>query len=478
MSTPSSNRDRWAQLRFMIVGRLFSEPPEPGDLFHRLLELANKTWRHPVTGGEIRFGVSTLERWYYQALKAPDPVAALKNRPGSHRGTFPSLGLEVREQLCSQYQEHPGWTVKLHYDNLVSLNRETGLVVPSYPTILRFLRARGMQRVQRPRRQTEGERIALERLERLEVRSYEVEYVQGLWHLDFHHGSRPVLLKSGEWVKPILLGILDDRSRLVCHLQWYLDETAEHLVHGLSQAIMKRGLPRALMTDNGAAMVAGETVQGLEDLGILHQRILPYSAYQNGKQEYLWSRVESRLMAMLEGEENLTLKSLNLATQAWVEQEYNRTPHSEIKATPLERYLQGPSVSRPSPSSEDLADAFRLKASRRQRRSDGTVALEGQRFEVPGRYRHLELAHLRYARWDLGHVDLVDPIEGQTLCPIRPIDKAANASGQRKRLEPRDTVPLSSNPSTMAPLLKELIADYAASGLPPAYLPIAEEDPA
>jgi len=28
----------------------------------------------------------------------------------------------------------------------------------------------------------------------------------------------------------------------------------------------------------------------------------------------------------------------------------------------------------------------------------------------------------------------------------------------------------------MAPLLKELIADYAASGLPPAYLPIAEED--
>ena len=32
--------------------------------------------------------------------------------------------------------------------------------------------------------------------------------MQGLWHLDFHHGSRPVLLKSGEWAKPILLGIL------------------------------------------------------------------------------------------------------------------------------------------------------------------------------------------------------------------------------------------------------------------------------
>jgi len=41
-----------------------------------------------------------------------------------------------------------------------------------------------------------------------------------------------------------LLGVIDDRSRLVCHLQWYLDETAQSLVHGLSQAFMKRGLPR------------------------------------------------------------------------------------------------------------------------------------------------------------------------------------------------------------------------------------------
>lgn len=36
-------------------------------------------------------------------------------------------------------------------------------------------------------------------------------------------------------------GVIDDRSRLVCHLQWYLDETAESLIHGLSQAFMKRG---------------------------------------------------------------------------------------------------------------------------------------------------------------------------------------------------------------------------------------------
>jgi putative transposase len=42
----------------------------------------------------------------------------------------------------------------------------------------------------------------------------------------------------------VLFGVLDDRSRLACHLQWYLSESAENIAHGLSQAFLKRGLPR------------------------------------------------------------------------------------------------------------------------------------------------------------------------------------------------------------------------------------------
>lgn len=52
-----------------------------------------------------------------------------------------------------------------------------------------------------------------------------------------------MLTPAGQWLKPQLLGILDDRSRLCCHAQWYLDETAESLTHGLSQAFQKRKLP-------------------------------------------------------------------------------------------------------------------------------------------------------------------------------------------------------------------------------------------
>lgn len=470
----SHQRDRWARLRFSIIGPLLAAPPPEGELQAAFKSLAAKSWRHPLADKEISFGVSTLERWYYAAKSATDPVAALKNRLRDDVGRFPSLLPRVIQVLHAQYREHPGWTMQLHADNLRVALANSDVTVPSYPTIRRYLVAQGMFRQAKPKRATEGAIQARDRLERLEVRSFEVDHVSALWHLDFHHASRKVMDRSGKWLKPMLLGVIDDRSRLVCHLQWYLDETAESLVHGLSQAFMKRGLPRALMTDNGAAMLADETVTGLATLGVVHQTTLPYSPYQNAKQESFWGGVEGRLMAMLEGEVSVTLDLLNQATQAWVEQEYHRTLHSELGTTPLARYLAGPNVRRDCPAAADLAAAFRIEVVRRQRRSDGTVSLAGMRYEIPSAYQHLTKVHLRYARWDLSRVDLVDARTGQILSPLRPLDKSANADGQRRALVPstssvKDAVP--TPPAGMAPLLLQLIAEYAATGLPPAYLP-------
>src|SRR5262249_36978738 len=155
----------------------------------------------------------------------------------------------------------------LHYDNLrVLVERDPALgTLPSYATVRRYMKAVGLVKRRRlSSKETAAVREAERRLEGREGRSYEAADVNGLWHLDFHPGSKKGLTAAGEWVTPQLLGVLDDRSRLACHAQWYLrDENAEDLVHGLSQAIQKRGLPRALMTDNGSAEIAAEVVQGL-----------------------------------------------------------------------------------------------------------------------------------------------------------------------------------------------------------------------
>ncbi len=474
MSRPSSH-ERWAHLRFAVVGPLLASPPGRGQLREELQRLAQKVWQHPITGESVRFAVSTIERWYYAARSGSDPVGVLRRKPRSDRGRQWALSVSLSEVLRQQYSDHPSWSYQLHLDNLATRIRQKPDLgrLPSYASLRRYMLAHGLRKQRRVpvRELKEGERRARERHASREVRSYEAEYVGGLWHLDFHHGSRKILDGQGQWVRPILLAILDDRSRLVCHAQWYYQETAQSLVHGLLQAFCKRGLPRALMSDNGSAMVAGETTQGLRRLSILHQTTLPYSPHQNGKQEVLWAQVEGRLLAMLEGEPDLSLSQLNTATLAWVELEYQRSVHSEIQQAPLERWLDSPSVVRPCPSLDELRLAFTVAHTRIQRRSDGTISVEAKRFEVPSRFRHIRQLHIRYATWDLRCVWLLDEHAGTVLERLYPLDKTKNADGVRRAIQKPPSEEIPSQAPGIAPLLKKLMADYAATGLPPAYIP-------
>ena len=320
----SERRDRWARLRFAVVGPLLASPPPAGRLRAELDRLAERDWDHPSGSGPVRFAVSTIERWYYQARAADnDPVGALKRRPRADAGRPRAMSPVLIEALCDQYRAHPSWSAQLHYENLAALVEADPALgpMPSYATLTRAMRARGLVR-QRRRKWHESD--AKPPVEAREVLSYEVSRSHALWHGDMHRGKRRVLTASGEWKTPILLGFLDDHSRLGCHLQWYLEETAEVFVHGLCQALMKRGLPRSLLTDNGSPMTAGEVEEGLLRLGVVGTTTLAYSPHQNGKIESFWGTVESRLMAMLEGIDALTLKMLNDATVAWLEQEYLR----------------------------------------------------------------------------------------------------------------------------------------------------------
>ena len=186
-------------------------------------------------------------------------------------------------------------------------------------------------------------------------------------------------------------------------------------------------------------------------------------------------------MAMLEHVPDLTLALLNEATQAWVEQDYNGKIHSEIGVAPISRFLAGPAVTRDCPPSDTLRLAFTRSDTRTQRKSDGSIVIEGRRFEIPNRYRHLTRIEVRYASWDLGHVHLVDARTGSVLARLYPQDKTQNASGLRRTLDPVSTAstkpvatPTAPDP-TMPPLLARMLDRQAATNLPPPYLPKDEK---
>ncbi len=59
-----SDPDRWARLRFAIIGPLLAAPPAHGELRAALEGLAQRSWKHPVNGTVLRLSYATVERWY------------------------------------------------------------------------------------------------------------------------------------------------------------------------------------------------------------------------------------------------------------------------------------------------------------------------------------------------------------------------------------------------------------------------------
>src|SRR5450631_1626529 len=116
----SSIRDRWARLRLLIIGQLLAAPPTRGQLNKRLVELSQQVWRHPISGVDVRFGVSTLERWLALARSTPNPSAMLATVARADAGSMRAIDETLGEAIRAQYCAHPKWTVQLHYDNLVA----------------------------------------------------------------------------------------------------------------------------------------------------------------------------------------------------------------------------------------------------------------------------------------------------------------------------------------------------------------------
>ena len=145
-STPPLARDQWARLRFAVIGPLLASPPEPGKLLDALKLLAGRDWQHPITGLPTRFGVSTIERWYYQARRQRDPVGALKPKLRADAGRSRALSGALKLVIAEQYQAHRCWSVQLHYDNLAARVADDPALgpLPSYATVRRHFKACGL----------------------------------------------------------------------------------------------------------------------------------------------------------------------------------------------------------------------------------------------------------------------------------------------------------------------------------------------
>jgi len=231
--------------RYGVIADLLAKPRPRGELAEALRAIAAKQHVQPWNGENATATTRTLERWLACARGADRPAEALQPQLRSDRGTTRVVEPKHREFLAEYRRAEPSWSVQLLFDNLSSQfndddngngkgkgngngngkgngKGEGDGDGPSYSSVLRYMRAAGLL-VDAPGRRRKHPRR--------EVRSFEVGFVGELWHMDFHKGSRHVVNEKGEWVQPLCVAFIDDHSRLACHVQWYLNETAEVLVY-------------------------------------------------------------------------------------------------------------------------------------------------------------------------------------------------------------------------------------------------------
>ncbi|MHB1712114.1 MAG: DDE-type integrase/transposase/recombinase [Acidimicrobiales bacterium] len=333
---------------------LIREPGDPalskaerGELVRALADQ-----EHAGPGGErVRISRSTLDRWI--RVWRAGGFEALVPAPRQVDLRTPAALLDLAEALKREVPERTA--VQVH-----QIMSTSGANPPSERTLQRYFARLGLNT--RP----DGSPPKV-------YGRFEASAPNELWTGDALHGP----MVAGH--KSYLLGFIDDYSRALVGYRWTSSEDTVRLEAALRAGLGARGVPKAILVDNGSAYVSAPLLRACAVLGVRLIHARPRTPTTKGKIERFFRTVRSQFLVEVEARGVESLAELNTLFTAWVEVVYHRRVHSETKARPIERFLGGgpPKV----PTSELLHEAF-LWAETRLVTKTSTISLHGNSFEV------------------------------------------------------------------------------------------------
>ena len=353
-----------ALFRLSVLGPLASRDQfARGELTSIIQSLANKTYSIPGST-HVRLSPKTIEHWYY--LWRRGGIEALEPKTRTDAGSS-RIYAAIQAELISIKKEQPTRSIQ----RLIDLMEAKGTVSRGSLTrssVHRLLRKHGLSK------RTQASSNAIER------RSFETAHAGDIWYGDVMHGPR-VQTASG-LKKAYCVSWMDDHSRLLCHSAFYLCETQVSIEHSLKEAFLKRGLPKKIVVDNGAAYRA-HTLQAI--LARLKVRLVygrPYEPESKGKLER-WHRTLRADFIQEIASEALTLDELNARLWIWIENIYHQRPHAGLnKQSPIERWRAELAHVQPlGLLAKDIDAHFYHRISRRVRKT-GTIQWNSKDYEV------------------------------------------------------------------------------------------------
>ncbi len=224
-----------ALFRSTVLGPLISRDQlARGELKKTIKQLAS--YHYDIPGSRnSHLSEKTIEAWYYAWRRGG--IEALTPRARSDRGQS-KIARAHQQAILAAKRENPRRSI----DRIIRLLERRGQVAKGElkrASVHRLLQAHGLSRPSGGASEVE------------EHRAYLAESAGDIWYGDVMHGPRvPV---AGRLRKVYLVSLMDDASRLIAHGAFCTGETALDIEGVLKQAVLKRGLPKKLVIDNGPA---------------------------------------------------------------------------------------------------------------------------------------------------------------------------------------------------------------------------------
>ena len=237
-----------------------------------------------------------------------------------------------------------------------------------------------------------------------------------LFQADLKYG--PQLLINGKKKKTYLMAIIDDKTRMIMHAEFYTSQQLPILEDSFRKALLKFGKPTDILIDNGKIFVSKWFKLACARLGIRHITARPYRAQTKGKVEKYNKKVDEFLREF-SLEPVKTLSELNRKFTVWMDEGYTHDTHDALvleqrdlktgellhkrERTPYQAYTEDPAKVRYI-SSLECRDAFLWEKERTVDKS-GCVKLSGLLFNV-GVALIRRRVDVRYDPFDLSVIEV------------------------------------------------------------------------
>ena len=319
-----------------------------------------RKWQIPFSE-KTSLSIGTINRWCRLYKDSNGDLKSLQPKDRCDQGKSRAMDEDTCLSLIELKLKAPALTVPQLIEQMNRQNRVSPGIVLNNSTVYRFLHQQNL--VDRPLKKP------------VDRRKFEAELPNDLWQSDVMHG--PKVDVNGKMRKSYLIAVIDDHSRLIAHGQFYLTEALHSYLQAFESALAKRGLPRKLYVDNGAAFRSRhlEYISASLAIALIHSK--PYQPQGRGKIERFFRTVRGQFLTGFKGQ---TLNELNEAFDCWLTDIYHQRKHSSTRQTPIARFAANLQCLRAAP--DNLHDYFR-KVARRKVNKDRSITLNGRLYEAP-----------------------------------------------------------------------------------------------